>query len=314
MKPPSAPFRSTMIRRPRRWRTLRLAVGVAVVAVSTPVLDPAGASAASPPIADPSSDGYLGFCDQQGNPITSGAIADRPFATTVISSAAAPAGYEHGRATLYAYQPRPQVDPSQWSGRQMTASTIFSTPAHPAVVALADDASMQDFVAAFPPQVHGLVQLRMLLTAINEPAGTQRYPSTFVEVDGATWHVVGAGTVDCHAGAGIPSVVAQFSGPGAPARGPATTVAPPQQSTPRQGASTGSAPAGAQSAPGASSASGSATPPTGDGARRVAASADTGRPRGGLGVGGIVAFAALAVVLIGGAAGFIRRSRSARST
>src|SRR5262249_53547260 len=89
------------------------------------------AAADTAPFKDPNAVGVIGFCNKNRQLITSGSIYDRPFVATVVSSAPAPQGYEHGRATLYAFQPRVNSEPAFWSGKALGASSIFSNPKHP---------------------------------------------------------------------------------------------------------------------------------------------------------------------------------------
>ena len=94
---------------------LALAVAISLVVVAT-----AGAAATPPFEPDPSSLGGLRFFDAAGNEITSGNVADAPFAAYVQASGAGRVG--DTKATLYADPPKSGVPISGWSGEQMTAS------------------------------------------------------------------------------------------------------------------------------------------------------------------------------------------------
>ena len=158
------------------------------------------ATAAPAPLADPSSDGYLGFCDDEGRQIRSGDLGAAPFAPVAVSSVAAPSGYEKGFAVLTVYQPRPGVDPIDWSGKQLTAASAYSNPAHPMAAGTGADPALVDFTSVFPPKVDGLVQLRLSFSAPDRPQHSTPYPSVFVRVADRTWTQVGGGDVPCDAG------------------------------------------------------------------------------------------------------------------
>jgi hypothetical protein len=178
----------------------------ATLVVAASALSIAGASTAhaagSLPWTDTSVTGFIGLCDSQGHSISSGSLDSAPFVTRAVSSVAAPSPYgEAGRtATLYAFQPRQDLAPGQWSGDMLTASTRYSNSAHPTAVATGGDLSLGDFVSEFPPAWDGLVQLRLYLGAPGQPAQTLSYASTTVKVTGSTWTVVSGGNVSCASG------------------------------------------------------------------------------------------------------------------
>lgn len=174
---------------------LALILGVAF----SPAVD---ASAYTVPFKDPNVRGFIGLCDRAGNPMKSGSLQDVPFVWTAVSSTSAPAGYEHGKATLYAMQPRQQADPSQWWGRQITSSSSFTNPAHPIVQSTNVDSPLLWFVQAYPSQWDGLVQLRIYYSGINLPVEYSTYPATVLRVSGNTWSVVSGGAVACNVGKG----------------------------------------------------------------------------------------------------------------
>jgi hypothetical protein len=163
---------------------------------------PAAHAAGALPWTDSSVTGFIGLCDSHGHSINSGSLDSAPFVTRGVSSVAAPSPYgEAGRtATLYAFQPRQDLAPGEWSGDMLTASTRYSNPAHPTAVATGGDLSLADFVGEFPPTWDGLVQLRLYLGAPGQPAQTLSYASTTVKVTGSTWTVVSGGNVSCASG------------------------------------------------------------------------------------------------------------------
>lgn len=181
----------------RLSRTLAAGAVCAALALVTPT-----AHADGLPFKDEYAKGYVGFCDEQGNPVTEGKIGDAPFVWTAVSSTPAPAGYGagKGKAVLDAFQPRQDVDPLSWSGKQLTAATIFTNSRHPMAKATAVDPAMVDFTAVFPPSWQGLVELRMYFGALGKPSHSYPYPATVIKVTGDSWRVVDGGTVPCDSG------------------------------------------------------------------------------------------------------------------
>lgn len=154
------------------------------------------------PYTDTDQMGYLGFCDEQGHQVTSGDIRDQPFVWTAVSSVPAPDGYgaKSGMTVLNAYQPRPQVPPAQWSGQQLTSNSTYTNSAHPMARFTGADQPLLTFLQAYPPQVDGLIQLRMYFSAPGVPVHAASYPATSIRIEGNHWHAVDGGPVDCHAG------------------------------------------------------------------------------------------------------------------
>jgi hypothetical protein len=182
-----------------RFRRLAIVVG-AVGAFATVTFPVMRASASSAPFNDPSAQGFIGLCDRSEHPITSGSLDDVPFIWTAVSSVPAPQGYEHGKATLYAYQPIKNIPPSQWGGRMLTASSSFTNPAHPMAQATNGDSPLLWFVQAYPPKWDGLIQLRMFYSGVNLSTDLSPYPATILKVSGNSWSVVSGGTVSCNIG------------------------------------------------------------------------------------------------------------------
>jgi hypothetical protein len=181
-----------------RWAAL-IAVGGLAVALAYPVNAAAGDSL---PFTDPNAVGFISLCDHNGQSITSGKLTDFPFVWTAVSSTPAPLGYEKGKATLYAFQPRQEVDPGEWSGLQLSGSSTYTNPAHPVVQETYGDLPLDAFTGSYPPQWSGLVQLRIYYTGINLEQHAAPYPATVLRVKGDRWTLVTGGTVPCNSGHG----------------------------------------------------------------------------------------------------------------
>ncbi len=122
----------------------------------------------------------------------------KPFIWRAIGSTGAPAGYrKEGTATLYAFQPRQGVDPADWSGEQLTASSRFSLPAHPMAASTYADESLRMFLGDYPASWNGYVQLRLFLGAPGEGPLTDNYDAADLQVTGGTWHLLNNGPADC---------------------------------------------------------------------------------------------------------------------
>jgi hypothetical protein len=233
-------------------------VGAAVVAgLATAALGAAPAQADAVPFDDPNATSSIGFCDKAGHEITSGKIGDAPFAWTAVATDPAPKGFAapRGRASLFAYQPIKYVDAGDWSGKQMTAASRYTSTAHPMAQATTLDPALVDFVSAFTPHWDGLVQFRMFFTAPLSPQHTGTYPAAVVKVQGDTWKLISGGHPDCHAGKAVsnetvalPSSV--FNGPSVRAT-PGVKASSPAAGS--KGAATGS-PAASGSTSGATGA------------------------------------------------------------
>ena len=230
-------------------RTRFLACAVAVAALAAGPLLAAGTAAADSgvPYADPRAKGTLTLCDAGGHAITSGSVNDRPTFAYVVSSAAPPQGYagKTTKATVYAYQPRPQVDPGEWSGQQLSGSSIFSSATHPMAEVTTGDKTLGDFVEAYPPKLDGLVQLRVYLTAPNKLPYNLTYPTANLRVTGSTFVVLDPGTTSCTVGQAISNERLNL---------PASKFPTPSAASPRPSTGTGatSGPTTATAAPNAS--------------------------------------------------------------
>lgn len=176
-----------------------LAVVAAVVPASAA---PASASTSALPYTDPDAVGFVALCDRAGHAVTGGSIHTRPFVWRAISSAPPPAGYGvTGRsATLFAFQPRQDVPAGNWSGAPLTASARYTSRTAPMAAATQADDSLADYMGDFAPKWDGLLELRMIDGAPNEPPDTLQYAATDIKVTGDTWSVVRGGTLPCDSG------------------------------------------------------------------------------------------------------------------
>ena len=219
----------------------RAASAAAVLAVALAVVG-LGSSAAladsRAPYTDPKATSSLALCGKDGKQVTSGSITARPFVWRAVSSSAAPKPYDKaGRtATLFAFQPRPQVDAAQWSGDLLTASARYTDVRHPMAAATDLDEPLADFLDTYPARLDGYVQLRLYLGAPQEPAFTLQYATADIQVSGSTWHRVGAAPdVSCTSGTAV-SLEAIL-----PAASPSPTAKASARTTPSTATSTRSA-------------------------------------------------------------------------
>lgn len=292
--------------------------------------------------ADPAAHGYVALCGVDGRPMTGGNIHDKPFIWSAISSRPAPSEAQGAGevATLYVYQLRPGTAPYDWNGDEITSTSPYSTPRHPATQATPADYALAFVTKDYPPMDHGLYQLRMYFGNRQNPAYPDKYAASFIRVTGNRWSVVQGGTLDCHAGkavspevrilgkeaAGTPSVSAPFGGVngtgvptnanGAPIAGAASPGAgapgPGRPSRAAQIINSASNSVGSS----AGSTAGSSPAAAASGATPTSAStaSDASRPAAASSTGGSkawVVLVALAVIVAIGAGWMIRR-RTAR--
>ena len=266
-------------------RTARVTVALAgmLLAIAATVAGAAPASATTVPYTDPSVTGSIGLCDRSGHQITSGSTEDLPLAWISISSMPAPAGYNDGKAkaTLYAYQPRKDVDPGEWSGSPLTASSFFSSPAHPMAAFTTGDKRLHEVLQAYPARWDGFVQLRLFFSAPNKPAVSQTYPAANLQVSGTSWHQIGAPAVSCSSGKAV-SVETLYL--------PASKFPAPSKATPSPAAAAGLG-AGTD---GSSDATNVAA-----GQQQPSAAAATSTPMSSLIVAGLLAVAVLGIGIVG---------------
>ena len=156
----------------------RLACSAALAGCGVLAAAGSASAAQAPPYKAPAVVGTITLCDAKGKPVTQGDTRDLPFAFVAISSAPATGPYanKQGKATLYAYQPRKEIDPVDWSGLQLSGSSFYSTTKHPAVEITTGDKTISQDVANFPPQWDGFVQLRIFLSVPNVGAERRHLP------------------------------------------------------------------------------------------------------------------------------------------
>jgi len=184
------------------WIGGAVLAGIVLSAIITVSLAGVASAAGSVPYQDPNAVGYIGFCDTNGQAVTSGNINDQPPLSIAVSSEPAPPGYDKGAAVLVAYQPRKGLDPGEWSGDLLTSGSVFTNPAHPMAKFTNADEPLIAFVGGYPPQWNGLIQLRMYFNGTNGDLGqfAQTYPATNIRISGNTWSVVDGGPASCDAG------------------------------------------------------------------------------------------------------------------
>jgi hypothetical protein len=151
-------------------------------------------------------------------------------------------------ATLYAYQPRKGIDPSEWSGEQLTSNAAYSDPNIPIAQATDRDIALSDYLNDAPPQWNRLIELRMFYGDLNGEI-TSPYPVADIQVKGTKWMLVTGAQVDCKKGTAISAEDALASsnpagrGPAAPlSRRAAEAVGAPlpkSSASPSGGASAG---------------------------------------------------------------------------
>ena len=165
-------------------RSFVAATGLSVIAVLAGA--PAAFAGSGVPYTDPAVVGSIGLCNKAGQQITHGSITTTPFVWRAVSSQAAQAPYNAaGRtATFYAFQPRQDVAPGQWSGEALTASSRYTNSAHPMAAATGRDDSLKDFISDFPPSWDGLIELRIYLGAPNAQVDSLSYPRYEHQGDG----------------------------------------------------------------------------------------------------------------------------------
>jgi hypothetical protein len=284
-------------RRARSAVTLA-ALTLGVMSAAVPVAD-----ASSVPFQDPNVVGWLTFCNRQDQPVTSGSIDTAPFAWKTISSAAPPAGYRNSsaRATLYAYQPIQYVDPGDWSGAQLTAGSVFTNPQHPVVQATNADLPLLGFTQAYPAHWDGLVEIRMMYTAINQAQLLNPYAAAVLRISGSTWTEVEGGGGSCSQGQGT-SVETKLL--------PKKDLAKQQTDTPSKKSSTGSSSNSSGSANSGGSGQSPGTSGTSGGSKAdgsAALAADSSAGMGAAAMTGIAVAAAALIALVIAAIAWRRR-------
>ena len=152
------------------------------------------------PYDDPQAVGLLTLCSADGEAVTEGKVGDQPFAAFVLGDTGLPAEVEPtgAVATLYAYQPREGVAAGEFSGAPLTAAGALGDPARPGVRVTEDVWTVDDFVTAFPADLDGFVQLRLVLGTPEAGTLTENpYDTADLRVDGDRWELVRGGSASC---------------------------------------------------------------------------------------------------------------------
>ena len=193
--------------RPTRARTLSIGAGLAAVLVLAAfVLWRIYGHGPEVPYDDPQAAGRLTLCTRDGEAVTSGKVTDRPFADVVLGQTGLPSDQEPtgAVATLFAYQPREGIAAGEFSGTPLTAATVLTDPARPAVAVTDEGWSIADFVTAFPADWDGYLQLRMYLGTTSAGTLTETpYDTADLRVDGDSWDLVRGGDASCGEAAGL---------------------------------------------------------------------------------------------------------------
>lgn len=180
----------------------RLVTALAAAAVALTVT--ANASAADGvPYKDPSaSRGVLTVCDKDLKKITKGSVSARPSIWRVVSSQPAPEDYRSdGRlAALFGYVPRPDLDPREWGGEQVSGDTTYSDVGHPMAQFTEIDEPLATFLDRYPPTWKGLIQFRMYYGNPDKPYWTRDYASADIQINGDTFTILNQGDTPCDVG------------------------------------------------------------------------------------------------------------------
>lgn len=219
-----------------------LVAGAGTVPAAAPALATTAASrapAASAGVAglpaDPAATGAIGLCNERNQNVTGGSIDATPFVWKAVTTTRPPAAYQ-GRAqntVLNIYQPRPDAEPSDYSGGSLNSATFYDRQDLPTAQSTYSDQSLRQFIGQYPPKADGLYQLRMYYGRQGYGIYTSRYPVTTIQVVGSRWHVVRGVAVDCAGGTGVSNEQATGVVTRAqvtahrPAAGQRTTAAPP---------------------------------------------------------------------------------------
>jgi hypothetical protein len=198
------------------------------------------ASADAIPFQDQYQDGTLTFCNQQGQPVTTGSLYTKPFVWTTVSSTPAPQGYT--RADLVVAQPIQHVDPSGWAGYQMTVGAIFSNANHPMAQATYGDNPLLWADKAYPPYWDGLYEVRMYFSGPNLSEASSTYPAAVIQITGSNWRLLSGGGTPCNVGRAVS--VETYVLPKSETETPQTIVPAAQSARPSGSSSTSTAAGG----------------------------------------------------------------------
>lgn len=193
---------STGLAPTRRVVVPALVAAIAIAVAAGGFLWLRGDAATAVPYDDPQSAGGITLCSADGQAVTEGSVDDTPIAAVALGSTPVPTGIDAtgAVATLYAYQPREGVSPSEFSGTAISAAGVLAAPDRPAVTVQDGAWSLGDFVTAFPADLDGYVQLRLYLGT--PAAGTltdHPYDTADLRVDGGRWELVRGGSAACAA-------------------------------------------------------------------------------------------------------------------
>lgn len=190
------------------YPVLRLAA-TAAVAAGVLLTGAVPAAAAPVPFSDSSAQGSIGLCSRDGKPLTGGRTSDKPFVVKAVGSDRAPSPYDvsGGKATLYVFQPRQGVPPDEWSSIRLTATSAYTSPAHPSVQGTDLDRSLDDVMQILPPGQDDLMQLRLVYSAPNTGVAQEPYATTVIRVQNGAWSIVQGQSVTCTDGSARSSEV-----------------------------------------------------------------------------------------------------------
>jgi len=294
-------------------------LAVVSAALIAPVLGASAAAADTLPFSDPAVAGRITLCDKNLKPLTSGDIRKEPFVWRAVSDVPTTGAYftSSGMATLYAFQPREKVPPAEWTGKQLTATSVYTNAKVPMVQSVPNDIALRDFVSV-APLWDGLVQLRIFLSNDGVPVQSKPYAAAVIKVTGTTWKLVSGGGGSCTDGKAVsvatllltPSQTGASPSPkptGAAKPGSESTAAPatPAAEPGQSPASTDGAGSGESGAPATSETSGGTAVAAGD-------EAEVPGNSGGTGLMPVIVLGLVAVIAAAGGA-FLLGRRSTRN-
>ena len=185
--------------RPRRTLVL-VAIATGVVILAGIAFWRISGPDATVPYDDPQSAGLLTLCSEDGKAVTEGKVSDQPFADVVLGETALPSELDPAGAvaTLFAYQPRAGVAAGEFSGAPLTAAGPIADSEQPGAVVTEDVWTVADFVTAFPADLDGYVQLRLILGTPDAGTLTENpYDTADLRVDGDRWELIRGGHTSC---------------------------------------------------------------------------------------------------------------------
>ena len=180
-----------------RFRLKAVVVPLAATAI---LVGTAGIAFAAAPPYEPAagSIGGLIFYNSSGAQVTTGNLADDPFAAYV--QATTPGRPGDDKATLFGFLPKNGQSPGQWSGEALTASPVYpnagapgqlGTTSLPVLTGTSGDLTLEDLIQSFPntatDSYAGLYQLRLETSGPGQSANTAAYDSADIVISGSTW-------------------------------------------------------------------------------------------------------------------------------